>query len=146
MSDATIGLRTTNSGQRPKLSLFRVLNSVSPVLAGLVVAVPLAAVSMHIQFGPRLYAAQIFLAGAAAAVLLTRLLMQRDRHVALQLVVSEIVGENRSPEIAAERVLRSALLVAGLGCGIAMGSESRQKSTGVLLRMERARPSRAVSY
>ena len=113
MSDATIGLRTTNSGQRPKLSVSRALNSVSPVLAGLVVAVPLAAVSMHIQLGPRLYAIQIFLAGAAAAVLLTRLLMQRDRRVALQLVVSEIVGENRSPEIAAERVLEALCLSQG---------------------------------
>jgi PAS domain S-box-containing protein len=68
---------------------------------------------MHIQFSPAFYEFQIFLAGAAAAVLLTRLLMQRDRRVALQLVVSEIVGENRSPEIASERILEALCLSQG---------------------------------
>jgi PAS domain S-box-containing protein len=111
MSDATIGLRT--NGPRPKMSISRALSSISPVLAGLVVAVPLVAVSMHIQFSPALYEVQIFLAGAAAAVLVTRLLMQRDRRVALQLVVSEIVGENRSPEIASERILEALCLSQG---------------------------------
>ena len=82
MSDATIGLRT-NGGDRPKVSFLRALLSISPVLAGLVLAVPLAAVSMHIQLGPHLYELQIFMAGAVAAVLLTRLLVQRDRRVAL---------------------------------------------------------------
>ena len=111
MSDATIGLRT--NGPRPRMSVSRALSSISPVLAGLVVAVPLAAVSMHIQFSPALFEVQIFLAGAAAAVLVTRLLMQRDRRVALQLVVSEIVGENRSPEIASERILEALCLSQG---------------------------------
>ncbi len=112
MSDATIGLRT-HGGTRPRALLSRALSSISPVLAGLVLAVPLAAVSMHIQFSPALYQLQVFLAGAAAAVLLTRLLVQRDRRVALQLVVSEIVGENRSPEIASERILEALCLSQG---------------------------------
>ena len=111
MSDATLGLRA--NGTRPRMPRSRTLSSISPVLAGLVVAIPLAAVSMHIQFSPALYEVQIFLAGAAAAVLLTRLLMQRDRRVALQLVVSEIVGENRSPEIASERILEALCLSQG---------------------------------
>ena len=111
MSDTTIGLRT--NGGRPKISFARAMLSISPVLAGLVLAVPLAAVSMHIQFSPPLFELQMFLSGAAAAVLLTRLLMQRDRRVALQLVVSEIVGDNRSPEIASERILEALCLSQG---------------------------------
>ncbi len=112
MSDATIGLKA-NGGMRSKYSLGRALSSISPVLAGFVLAVPLAAISMHIQFSPLLFQVQIFLAGAAAAVLLTRLLVQRDRRIALQLVVSEIVGENRSPEIASERILEALCLSQG---------------------------------
>lgn len=112
MSDASMGLRT-NGANRPRVSFFRAMMSISPVLAGLVVAVPLAAVSMHIEFSPAVFGLQIFLAGAAAAVLLTRLLVQRDRRVALQLVVSEIVGDNRSPEIASERILEALCLSQG---------------------------------
>jgi len=116
MSDVSIGLRT--NGDRPKVSALRALLSISPVLAGLVLAIPLAAVSMHIRFTPPLYESEIFLAGAAAAILLTRLLVQRERRVALQLVVSEIVGENRSPEIAAERILEALCLSQGWDAAI----------------------------
>jgi PAS domain S-box-containing protein len=112
MSEVTMGIRP-NGGERPKISLFRALSSISPVFAGLMLAVPLAAISMHIEVGPRLFAVQIFMAGAAAAVLLTRLLVQRDRRVALQLVLSEIVGDNRSPEIASERILEALCLSQG---------------------------------
>jgi PAS domain S-box-containing protein len=112
MSDATFGLRRDGS-TRPRVMLSRVFSSISPVLAGLVIAVPLAAISMHIQLSSVLYELQMFLAGAAAAVLLTRLLVQRDRRVALQLVVSEILGENRSPEIASERILEALCLSQG---------------------------------
>jgi PAS domain S-box-containing protein len=111
MSDATIGLRT--SGNRTKVSVVSFLLSISPVLAGFALAVPLAAISTDVRFTPRLFAVQILLAGVAAAGLLARLLVQRDRRVALQLVVSEIVGENRSPEIAAERILEALCLSQG---------------------------------
>jgi PAS domain S-box-containing protein len=87
--------------------------SISPVLAGFALAVPLAAITMHIQFTSPVFEVQVFLAGVAAAGLLARLLMQRDRRVALQLVVSEIVGENRSPEVAAERILEALCLSQG---------------------------------
>jgi PAS domain S-box len=100
-------------GDRPKAAPRRALSSISPVIAGLILTIPLLAISMHIQFSPRIYEAQIFLAGGAAAVLLTRLLVQRDRRIALQLVVSEIVGENRSPEIASERILEALCLSQG---------------------------------
>jgi PAS domain S-box-containing protein len=95
------------------MSITRVLLSVSPVLAGFALAVPLAAISKHIQFTSPVFEVQVFLAGVAAAGLLARLLMQRDRRVALQLVVSEIVGENRSPEVAAERILEALCLSQG---------------------------------
>lgn len=54
---------------------------------------------------PRFDPLLIFFAGAAAAVLVLRLMVQRERRVALQLVVSEIVGESASPEIATMRIL-----------------------------------------
>lgn len=112
MADATIGMRRHRGGKSTQ-TMRRALASTSPVLMGLLLAVPLAAISMHIQFSSGFFALQIFLAGAAAALLLARLLVQRDRRVALQLVVSEIVGENRSPDIAAERVLEALCLSQG---------------------------------
>lgn len=112
MSDAAIEFRTQGS-RAARVSVWRAILSISPVLAGFLLAVPLVAVSTHIRFSPAILQLQIFLAGAAAALLLTRLLVQRDRRVALQLVVSEIVGENRSPEIAAERILEALCLSQG---------------------------------
>ncbi len=112
MSDATIGI-PTQGGKPTKASVWRAILSISPVLAGFVLAVPLAAVSTHIQINATLFHLQIFLAGVAAAALLARLLVQRDRRVALQLVMSEIVGENRSPEIASERILEALCLSQG---------------------------------
>jgi PAS domain S-box-containing protein len=87
--------------------------SISPVLAGFVLAVPLAAISLDIRLTPLISELQIFLAGAAATVLLTRLLVQRNRRVSLQFVVSEIMGDNRSLEIAAERILEALCLSQG---------------------------------
>jgi PAS domain S-box-containing protein len=106
MGNPTMGIRT-NGSEPPAHPVRRAFSFISPVLAGLVLAVPLAAISMHITFSPIMYTLQTFLAGAAAAVLVLRLLVQRERRIALQLVVSEIVRENRSPEIAAERILEA---------------------------------------
>ena len=112
MSDATIGLRP-NGSDRPRVSFVRAMASISPVLAGFVLAVPLAAISLDIRLTPLISELQIFLAGAAATVLLTRLLVQRNRRVSLQFVVSEIMGDNRSLEIAAERILEALCLSQG---------------------------------
>ncbi len=101
-----MGIRTPGSEQ-PAQTVRRAFSLVPPVLAGLVLAIPLAAISMHIHSSPGFYTLQIFLAGAAAAALVLRLLVQRERRVALQLVLSEIMRENRSPEIAAERILEA---------------------------------------
>jgi len=80
---------------------------ISPVLAGLALAVAVGVVAPRISAGSGFTELLIFAAGAAAAVLVLRLLVQREHRVALQLVVSEIVGENTSPEIAAMRVLEA---------------------------------------
>lgn len=112
MSDATIGIPTQGS-KPPKASVWHAVLSISPVLAGFVLAVPLAIISTHIQVNSTFFHIQMFMAGAAAAALLARLLVQRDRRVALQLVMSEIVGENRSPEIASERILEALCLSQG---------------------------------
>ncbi|MGC2164314.1 MAG: hypothetical protein WA634_20635, partial [Silvibacterium sp.] len=61
----------------------------------------------NLTIDPRYNTVLIFAAGAAAAVLVLRLLVQREHRVALQLVVSEIVGENTSPEVAAMRILEA---------------------------------------
>jgi PAS domain S-box-containing protein len=59
--------------------------------------------SVDARFDPLLN----FVAGAAAAILVLRLIVQRERRVALQLVVSEIVGESSSLEIATVRILEA---------------------------------------
>jgi PAS domain S-box-containing protein len=49
----------------------------------------------------------IFAAGAAAAVLVFRLMVQREHRQALQRTVSQIVGEDSSPEVAVNRILEA---------------------------------------
>ena len=67
----------------------------------------MVAVANHIVLTPLLYNTVAFGAGAAAAVLVLRLLVQRERRVALQLVLSEIVRENSSPEITSRCILEA---------------------------------------
>jgi len=80
---------------------------ISPVLAGLALAVVLGIFTHNLTVGPGFNEVLIFASGAAAAVLVLRLIVQRERRVALQRVVSEIVGENTSPEVAAMRILEA---------------------------------------
>jgi len=85
----------------------RLLHFVLLFLAGLTLAVAVRVLAPRLSVDPRFDPLLIFFAGAAAAVLLLRLMVQRERRVALQLVVSEIVGESSSPEIAAMRILEA---------------------------------------
>jgi PAS domain S-box-containing protein len=101
-----------NGNKRPKL-LKRSFSFVSPVLAGLALAIALGLFSPHLAVGPGFYEILIFAAGAAAAVLVLRLLVQREHRVALQLVVSEIVRENTSPEVAAMRIVEALCISQG---------------------------------
>ncbi len=106
MSDRAEAIRTIRSGpaMRPagRGSAF-----ISPIVTGLALAIVLGSIVPHVASGPGLNELLIFAAGAAAAVLVLRLIVQRERRVALQLVMSEIVGENTSPEIAAMRILEA---------------------------------------
>jgi len=86
---------------------------ISPVLLGLALAVVLGVFAPHLTVGPHFNEVLIFAAGAAAAVLVLRLLVQREHRVALQLVVSEIVRENTSPEVAAMRIVEALCISQG---------------------------------
>jgi PAS domain S-box-containing protein len=112
MGNPSIGIRTIGDDP-PVRPVRRNYSLLSPILVGLCLAVPLALISKHIAFGPSLYNLLAFAAGAAAAFLVLRLLVQRERRVALQLVVSEIVRENKSTEIAAKRILEALCLSQG---------------------------------
>ncbi len=95
---------TTSSGQ---LASRRLLNLVLLLPAGLGLAIVFRVLAPRLLVDPRFDPLLIFFAGAAAAVLVLRLMVQRERRVALQLVVSEIVGESSSPEIATMRILEA---------------------------------------
>src|SRR6185437_12762452 len=77
------------------------------LLVSLATSVVLRLVAPRLSVDPRLNPLLTFLAGAGAAVLVLRLMVQRERRVALQLVVSEIVGESSTPEIATMRILEA---------------------------------------
>ena len=104
--DQSAEIRTTGGAQPGELRR-RAIELMLLVLAGLALAVALRLVVPRVALGPRFDQILIFAAGAAAAVLVLRLMVQRERRVALQLVVSEIVGRSTSPEIAAMRVLEA---------------------------------------
>ncbi len=106
MSDRAEAIRTICSAHAVR-PLGRGSSFISPIVAGLALAVVLGPIVPHVSSGPGLNAVLIFAAGAAAAVLVLRLIVQRERRVALQLVMSEIVGENTSPEITAMRILEA---------------------------------------
>src|ERR1700678_3298775 len=112
MADPSIGIRMIGSGGHAK-RLQRGFSFISPVLAGLGLAVIIGLFTHNLTVGPRFNELLIFASGAAAAVLVLRLLVQRERRVALQRVVSEIVGENTSPEVAAMRILEALCLSQG---------------------------------
>src|SRR5580658_5649631 len=106
MADPAIGLRMNGSERHTHL-VQRGFSFVSPILAGLALALLLGVLTHNVTVDPRFNEVLIFSSGAAAAVLVLRLLVQREHRVALQLIFSEIVGENTSPEVAAMRILEA---------------------------------------
>ena len=104
MLGASTNIGATSSGQPASR---RLLHFVLLFLAGLTLAVAIRVLAPRLTVDPRFDPLLIFFAGAAAAVLVLRLMVQRERRVALQLVVSEIVGESSSPEVAAMRILEA---------------------------------------
>jgi PAS domain S-box-containing protein len=112
MADPSIGIGTIGS-EPPVRWARRNFSLISPVLVGFALAVPLALIARHITFNPLLNNLLAFGAGAVASVLVLRLLVQREHRVAFQLVLSEIVRENKSPDIAANRILEALCLSEG---------------------------------
>src|ERR1700761_9345256 len=104
MSERADAIRTIRSGHTARVG-GRGGSFISPIITGLALALVLGGIAPHRASGAAFNEVLLFAAGAAAAVLVLRLIVQRERRVALQLVMSEIVGENTSPEIAAMRIL-----------------------------------------
>jgi PAS domain S-box-containing protein len=103
----------TIGGDRPAQKVQRGFSFISPVLMGLALAIVVGVIRPRLAASSHVNELLIFAAGAAAAVLVLRLLVQRERRVALQLVVSEIVRENTSPEIAAMRIVEALCISQG---------------------------------
>ena len=82
-------------------------NLLAPVLAGLTLALVIAVFAPHLLAGFRYDGLLTFGAGAAASVLVIRLVVQRERRQALQQTVSQIVGEDPSTEVAIARILEA---------------------------------------
>ncbi len=82
-------------------------------LAGLLLAGLCALLTHNLTIGPQYTQWLFFISGASAAALVLRLIVQRERHVALQRVVSEIVGESTSPEVASMRILEALCVAQG---------------------------------
>ena len=80
---------------------------VPPALAGLALALALGVFAPRLVVNFRYDGLLIFAAGAAAAVLVLRLMVQREQRQALQRTVSQIVGEDSSPEVAITRILEA---------------------------------------
>jgi len=106
MADLSGRTRTNGSEQHAHL-VKRGFSYLSAILTGLALAGVFGLLTHSLTVDPRFTEVLIFSAGAAAAVLVLRLMVQRERRVALQLVVSEIVGENTSPEVASMRILEA---------------------------------------
>jgi len=106
MADPFIGIKSIGRDRRAN-GAERSYSLISPVLAGLALALIIGVVRHNLTIDSRFNEVLIFASGAAAAVLVLRLLVQRERRVALQRVVSEIVGENTSPEVAGMRILEA---------------------------------------
>jgi len=126
-TDPYTGPKTTSSERHAQL-VKRGFSFVYPALAGLVLAGLCAVLTHNLTLDPRVNEWLYFISGASAAVLVLRLLVQRERHVALQRVVSEIVGENTSPEVAAMRILEA--LCVAQGWDAASNGKSTLKKTG----------------
>ena len=99
--------KTTVAAKQPVRTAQSGSSFIPPVLAGLTLAFALAVLAPRLISNFRLDGLLIFAAGAAAAVLVIRLIVQREHRQALQRTVSQIVGEDSSTEIAITRILEA---------------------------------------
>ncbi len=71
---------------------------------------------------------------------------QRENRLALQLAVSQIVGENAPGAISGHAHPRGAVPLAGMGCGHRMGGGRRAKASRVRNRVGSSRPARGSPH
>jgi PAS domain S-box-containing protein len=96
-------------------------------LVGMALSIVLRVLVPRLAVDPPFDPLLLFVAGAAAGVMVLRLMAQRERRVALQLVVSEIVGESSSPEVATMRVLEALCLSQGWDAALRWEVNEEQK-------------------
>jgi len=99
--------QTTAAAQQPARRFKGGSSFIPAILAGLILALVLVVFAPHLIASIRFRAVLIFAAGAAAAVLVIRLVVQREHRQALQRTVSQIVGEDSPTEIAITRILEA---------------------------------------
>jgi PAS domain S-box-containing protein len=99
--------KTTVAAEQPARTAQSGYSYLPPVLAGLALALAIVVVAPRLVAGIQLNGLLIFAAGAAAAVLFIRLVIQREHRQTLQRTVSQIVGEDSSPEVAITRILQT---------------------------------------
>jgi PAS domain S-box-containing protein len=99
--------QTTVAAEQPAREFRSGSSYLQPVLLGLALALALGVIAPRLLLDSRYDGLLIFAAGAAAAVLVVRLMVQREHRQALQRTVSQIVGENSSPEVAITRILEA---------------------------------------
>jgi len=99
--------QTTVAAEQPAREVRNGSSYIPPALAGLALALALGVLAPRLVVSFRYDGVLIFAAGAAAAVLVLRLMVQREHRQALQREVSQIVGEDSSPEVAITRVLEA---------------------------------------
>lgn len=99
--------QTTVAAEQPTRKVQGGSYYIQPALAGLALALAMGAIAPRLFVTLRYDGLLIFAAGAAAAVLVLRLMVQREHRQALQRTVSQIVGEDSSPEVAIIRILEA---------------------------------------
>jgi PAS domain S-box-containing protein len=99
--------QTTVAAEQPARKVQGGSYYIQPALAGLALALAMGAIAPRLFVTLRYDGLLIFAAGAAAAALVLRLMVQREHRQALQRTVSQIVGEDSSPEVAIVRILEA---------------------------------------
>src|ERR1035438_9350976 len=118
--------KTTVAADQPALTVQRSPSFIPPVLVGLGLAVAIVLAAPHLITTFEFHGLLIFAAGAAAAVLVLRLMVQRERRQTLQRTVSQIVGEDSSTEVAITRILEALCVSHGWDAALEWRSEERR--------------------
>ena len=99
--------KTTVAAEQPARTAQSGPSFVTPILAGLALALAIGVFAPQLLLGFRHNGLLVFAAGAVAAVLVIRLVVQREHRQTLQRKVSQIVGEDSSAEVAIARILEA---------------------------------------